>query len=128
MSGVLLVELNLFNRFNLCECPSFPRPCLNHAAPQVPTMQKFRRSMPEGTRIQICKNNLMKVAVEESEGWAELKNNGCTVSEAGSCAAECTSRSGYAAAACGAAACGSIMTLYAGAGSWRHEKWRLPQH
>jgi len=44
----------------------------------VPTMQKMRKTMPEGTQVFICKNNLMKVALKEMESWSALQeNNGC---------------------------------------------------
>lgn len=36
----------------------------------VPTMQKFRRSMPEKCGVFICKNNLMKVACKDLENWS----------------------------------------------------------
>jgi large subunit ribosomal protein L10 len=47
----------------------------------VGSFQKFRKSMPEGTHITVCKNNLMKVAVQQAAGedkWAHLSGDGCT--------------------------------------------------
>ncbi|GAX79238.1 hypothetical protein CEUSTIGMA_g6678.t1 [Chlamydomonas eustigma] len=51
---------------------------LRHKGLSVATVQKFRKSMPEGTSIFVCKNNLMKVAVQETEGWSALAEKGCT--------------------------------------------------
>ena len=47
---------------------------------QVATTQKFRKSMPEGVTVIVCKNNLMKVAVQQTTGWGALAEKGCTVS------------------------------------------------
>ena len=47
---------------------------------QVATTQKFRKGLPEGCSILVCKNNLMKVAVQQSNGWGALAEKGCTVS------------------------------------------------
>ncbi|KAG1673778.1 hypothetical protein FOA52_002347 [Chlamydomonas sp. UWO 241] len=47
----------------------------------VGTFQKFRKSMPEGSTVTICKNNLMKVAIQQAavEGkWSNLSASGCT--------------------------------------------------
>lgn len=48
-------------------------------------MQKFRKSLPEGTEVFICKNNLMKVAVGQSDGWGQLSEKGCQVRLCGNC-------------------------------------------
>lgn len=43
-------------------------------------MQKFRKGLPEGASAFVCKNNLMKVAVTQTQGWATLSDKGCKVS------------------------------------------------
>uniref|UniRef100_A0A383WCQ7 Uncharacterized protein n=1 Tax=Tetradesmus obliquus TaxID=3088 RepID=A0A383WCQ7_TETOB len=44
----------------------------------VPTMQKFRRGVPEKSSVYICKNSLMKEAVKTVPGWEVLGEQGCT--------------------------------------------------
>jgi ribosomal protein L10 len=46
---------------------------------QVETMQKLRRTLPEQSKIVVAKNNLMKVAVQDSQ-WTTIAEKGCTVS------------------------------------------------
>lgn len=46
---------------------------------QVATVQKFRKGLPEGATLLVCKNNLMKVAIKETPGWENLAEKGCTV-------------------------------------------------
>jgi ribosomal protein L10 len=46
---------------------------------QVATVQKFRKGLPEGASAFVCKNNLMKVAISQTEGWTGLADKGCTV-------------------------------------------------
>ena len=46
---------------------------------QVSTVQKFRKGMPEGASVVVAKNNLMKVAINQTEGWSNLAEKGCTV-------------------------------------------------
>jgi hypothetical protein len=53
------------------------RRCILHS--QVATMQKFRKTLPEEASVFVCKNNLMKVAVSQTEGWTLLSDKGCTV-------------------------------------------------
>lgn len=39
----------------------------------VKQMQDFRRSLPEGAKLIVCKNTLLKRAADSVEGWSELK-------------------------------------------------------
>ena len=50
---------------------------------QVSTVQKFRKGLPEGASVLVCKNNLMKVAIKQTPGWESLAEKGCTVSGRG---------------------------------------------
>lgn len=43
---------------------------------KVETMQKFRKGLPESTKVFICKNSLMKVATDQTEGWSTLAQKG----------------------------------------------------
>lgn len=47
---------------------------------QVPTVQKFRKGLPENASMVICKNTLMKVAVNEVQGWSALGEAACKAS------------------------------------------------
>lgn len=42
----------------------------------VPTMQKFRRGIPEKSKVLVCKNNLMKVACKDTPGWSIVSDKG----------------------------------------------------
>lgn len=44
----------------------------------VPTIQKFRKGLPEGSSVMVCKNTLMKVACKDKEQWSTLVEKGCT--------------------------------------------------
>ena len=46
---------------------------------QVSTVQRFRKGLPEGASVMVTKNNLMKVAVAQTQGWSTLVEKGCTV-------------------------------------------------
>lgn len=62
-------------------CTSF-RPLFRLCVPldlQVQTMQKFRKQLPESTKVFICKNNLMRVATQQTEGWSTLADKGLKV-------------------------------------------------
>ncbi|KAL4420085.1 hypothetical protein ABPG77_004350 [Micractinium sp. CCAP 211/92] len=39
----------------------------------VKQIQEFRRSLPADTKLLVCKNTLMRVAVDKTEGWESLK-------------------------------------------------------
>lgn len=39
----------------------------------VKQIQEFRRSLPADSKMLVCKNTLMRVAVDKVEGWDELK-------------------------------------------------------
>ena len=39
----------------------------------VKQMQDFRRSLPADAKLVVCKNTLMRVAIDQVPGWAELK-------------------------------------------------------
>lgn len=51
---------------------------MRHKGLSVSTVQRFRKGLPEGASVFVCKNNLMKVAVKETEGWSSLADQGCT--------------------------------------------------
>lgn len=55
---------------------------------QVATVQKFRKGLPEGATLLVCKNNLMKVAIKETPGWENLAEKGCTVRTSSGSAAD----------------------------------------
>lgn len=52
---------------------------ISYACVQVSTVQRFRKGLPEGATVFVAKNNLMKVAVDQTEGWSTLKEKGCAV-------------------------------------------------
>ncbi|PRW56141.1 50S ribosomal L10 [Chlorella sorokiniana] len=39
----------------------------------VKQLQEFRRSLPKESKVLVCKNTLMRVAVDKVEGWENLK-------------------------------------------------------
>jgi hypothetical protein len=39
----------------------------------VKQLQDFRRSLPEQSKMLVCKNTLMRVACDKVDGWSELK-------------------------------------------------------
>lgn len=43
----------------------------------VATVQKFRKGLPEGAQVYVCKNSLMKVAISQTPGWEPLAEKGC---------------------------------------------------
>jgi hypothetical protein len=47
---------------------------------QVPTMQRFRKGIPEKSSVYICKNSLMREAVKAVPGWDTIGAEGCSVS------------------------------------------------
>jgi ribosomal protein L10 len=47
----------------------------------VETVQKLRRALPEQAKLVVAKNNLMKVAVQDTN-WTTIAEKGCTVSAA----------------------------------------------
>lgn len=51
---------------------------MRHKGLPVATVQKFRKGLPEGATLLVCKNNLMKVAIKETPGWENLAEKGCT--------------------------------------------------
>lgn len=48
---------------------------------QVQTVQKFRRGLPKDSTMYVCKNSLMKVAVQDDPKWNVLAEKGSAVSE-----------------------------------------------
>lgn len=42
----------------------------------VATQQRFRKGLPESSRMMVCKNNLMRVAVKDSAKWSTLAEKG----------------------------------------------------
>lgn len=44
----------------------------------VPTVQKFRKGLPEQSSVMVCKNTLMRVAANDVEGWSVIGEKGCT--------------------------------------------------
>eukprot|EP00879_Flechtneria_rotunda_P006149 GHRR01006466.1.p1 GENE.GHRR01006466.1~~GHRR01006466.1.p1 ORF type:complete len:227 (+),score=53.50 GHRR01006466.1:515-1195(+) len=47
------------------------------ASLQVPSMQKFRKGVPEKSSVYICKNSLMREAVKNVPGWEIIVEKGC---------------------------------------------------
>jgi len=43
----------------------------------VPTVEKFRRGMPEKSSVVVTKNSLMRIACNEVPGWNSVGDNGC---------------------------------------------------
>eukprot|EP00879_Flechtneria_rotunda_P032716 GHRR01035995.1.p1 GENE.GHRR01035995.1~~GHRR01035995.1.p1 ORF type:complete len:178 (-),score=45.23 GHRR01035995.1:3-536(-) len=43
----------------------------------VPSMQKFRKGVPEKSSVYICKNSLMREAVKNVPGWEIIVEKGC---------------------------------------------------
>jgi large subunit ribosomal protein L10 len=43
----------------------------------VPTIQKLRKSMPEGTSIVVAKNSLMRIACNTTTEWKDVSETGC---------------------------------------------------
>lgn len=41
----------------------------------VKTISRFRRELPEGTELVVCKNTLMNLAASEVEGWSALSEH-----------------------------------------------------
>lgn len=39
----------------------------------VKQIQEFRRSLPADSKMLVCKNTLMRVAIDRTDGWEELK-------------------------------------------------------
>ena len=58
--------------------PRAPRPRL-----QVPTVQRFRKGLPEKSKVMVTKNSLMRVACNEVQGWSTVGEKGCEVGAAG---------------------------------------------
>jgi ribosomal protein L10 len=50
---------------------------------QVPTVQQFRKGLPEKSKVMVTKNTLMRVACKETEGWSTMVEKGCNVSPPG---------------------------------------------
>lgn len=44
----------------------------------VPTVEKFRRGMPEKSSVVVTKNSLMRIACNEVPGWTAVGEGGCT--------------------------------------------------
>lgn len=44
----------------------------------VPTVQRFRKGLPEKSKVTVTKNSLMRVACEQTEGWSTIVEKGCT--------------------------------------------------
>jgi large subunit ribosomal protein L10 len=45
---------------------------------QVATVQKFRKGLPEKSKVSVAKNTLMRVACREVDGWSTVADKGCS--------------------------------------------------
>ncbi|KAI8465455.1 MAG: plastid ribosomal protein L10 [Monoraphidium minutum] len=43
----------------------------------VPTVQRFRKGLPEKSKVTVTKNSLMRVACQEVPGWSTVAEKGC---------------------------------------------------
>jgi hypothetical protein len=62
--------------------PPSPRCWLPPAATccsQVPTVQRFRKGLPEKSKVKVTKNSLMRAACQQVDGWSTVIEKGCQV-------------------------------------------------